>query len=437
MGKLASESVHTFLTSVFSKFVLGILIDIFISRSLGPDGKGQYILFINTLTGLGLFFGFGIQNSNALKVANQSVEIGKAIYYSLIVTFIATFLTTFLILLSFQFKFSYLLFPNRKFNINTILLLITLPLFFLNNFLNGILIGKGEIRFNNYITLISQGLLCFYLFLLFILEKLSPSLAISGFIGSNIIAFTLVSYNLNILREIKKSKFDTFPSGIPNFLKDAVPFYLIVIFFFLEMKIDTYIIINFLGERSLGIYSTATRMGETIWLISDSISSSLLVFLASNIENKTKVTIKVFSIVLISSITLAIMLITFGRYFIDLLYSDKFNDSIQPLFYILPGVVFFSLVRIIGTYLVSENKVNIHLFFTFISLITSIILNFYFIPQFGLIGAATSYSIHCMIFATIEIIFFVYHTKTNHTQIKESILEIPNDVKKFVIKFIN
>ena len=96
-----------------------------------------------------------------------------------------------------------------------------------------------------------------------------------------------------------------------------------------------------------------------------------------------------------------ILILIFGKKFVEFFYGDEFISAYSILLFLLPALFFDSLSRVKINYFKSNNSAFILNSISLTSLIINIILLFLLIPKYGLIGAAlsssTSYAVKYLI----------------------------------------
>jgi O-antigen/teichoic acid export membrane protein len=181
------------------------------------------------------------------------------------------------------------------------------------------------------------------------------------------------------------------------YLKQALPYgfkaYLANLTAFLTYRIDLLLVNFFLGPASTGLYVAAVRMVEQLWLISQAVSTVVLPRLASMVNDEDgrrrlapMIARYVFWVTGLSALLVAF----FADFFLKLLFGAPFGAATGTLHILLPGIVVFSVARIISNALAARGKVSINLSISVGVLIGNTLLNYIFIPWYGMEGAATA-----------------------------------------------
>src|SRR5690606_6974439 len=71
-----------------------------------------------------------------------------------------------------------------------------------------------------------------------------------------------------------------------------------------------------------------------------------------------------------------------------LLFGEVFADSVVPLWWLLPGILFVSASRLLGPLVVQGGFIRFNLYAAGLAASTTILLGLLLIPHWGIIGAA-------------------------------------------------
>ena len=380
--------------------LLTALIGIIIARTLGPSGKG--LLAVITMIGaIILHLGnLGITAFNTYAISNRSVKkegiISNSFWAGLIIGAIS-----FVVVVFFAFYFP-LFFRNipRSY---LLVYLLSLPFILWPGFFNAILVGEQKFRKLNIFTIITQSINLMGVVSLLLVFKLDVFYVLAWYVLVNIInallpmsfVFLTDGFHLNLnLSVLKKT------------LNYGFKIYLASIFAFLILRVDLYMVNFFKGAAEAGFYSLASTFGNTFFILPLSVIT--VIFPKINTQDKLKKE----SIAKYSRITLflvflvAIGALLFIRPIIGLLYGQAFLPSVQPIVFLLPGLMAWSIAAVLGQYFASIGyplKITIG---WFLVAVLNIILNFIYIPQYGMIAAALSSTISYILALCFHYYFF-------------------------------
>ena len=158
------------------------------------------------------------------------------------------------------------------------------------------------------------------------------------------------------------------------------------------MKIDQVMIKNILSDTEVGYYAAAVRISESWYFIPMAICTSLF----PSIINAKKINSilymnrmqKLYDILTWFAVAVAVPITLFSTFIVGILFGQEYISSAPVLtIYIWAGLP-VSLGVASSQFLVNENLTKISFSRTLIGMIVNVILNFIFIPIYGIIGSA-------------------------------------------------
>jgi O-antigen/teichoic acid export membrane protein len=231
------------------------------------------------------------------------------------------------------------------------------------------------------------------------------SYAIIAFIIGNIFRiifsfYTVGKFNFNLKKKYLTDLKKLYKFGAASFLAN-----LSVLLLF---KLDIFMISSMLGYAELGIYSAAVTLIEMVLIVPTVIGTSLFTHLPT-IGTKERIILvrKTLLGVTVMSIFLLIMLSIFGRIIITILFGGLFIEAIYPLLYLMPGIFFMSLNYCFANYFSGIGRPIITGCIFTIGVLINFILNLYFIPILGILGASIASSI-AYFFVTLMFIYALW-----------------------------
>ncbi len=406
MGVFGKNYLHTVVTNVILKLVVGLVISVVTARALGPEGRGEYNLLILIITTLTTLFNFGIPGSNTYFVAQKKIEKGKLMRGSFL---IALWLSAFCFLLLFVlYRVDYLryLFPVDKLTMTMVLSFAVVPIVFFNVFAQGIIVGENRIYLNNYIYLGSQTTQAVTLAAAYALGILSVQLAIALFAVSNLVSFGIigVSYRATLF-DFASHKMDW--REYKQLLVFSAPLQLGNIIQFLNYRLGAFIVNYFLGAAAVGLFFMALNLVEILWLLSTSMAAVLLPTVAAQHEQSKKISVKAAAASFALTIAAAVLALPIAPFAIVHLFGKDFAGSVLPFLILLPGIAIFSVTNVLAAYMTGIGKPGLNTLISFVALVFTVVLNLLLIPRFGISGAAAASSVSYIILSCLTVIIFV------------------------------
>jgi len=433
MGVFGKNYLHTVVTNVILKLVVGLVISIVTARGLGPEGRGEYNLLILIITTLTTLFNFGIPGSNTYFTAQKKIEKGKLMRASF---FIATWLSLFSFLLLFiLYRVDYLryLFPVDKLTPTMVISFAIIPVVFFNVFAQGIIMGENKIYLNNYIYLGSQTAQAATLAVAYALGILSVQLAIAVFAISNLVSFTIIGVSY-------RSTFFSFASHrmewreYKQLLVFSAPLQLSNIIQFLNYRLGAFIVNYFLGAASIGLFFMAVNLEEILLLLSTSIAAVLLPTVAAQHEQSKMISVKAAVASFALTLAAAALAVPIAPFAIVHLFGKDFAGSVLPFLILLPGITIFSVTNVLATYILGIGKPGFNTVISFVALIFTVVLNVVLIPRYGISGAAAASSISYIILSCLTLVIFVKLSRLTWRESVGFVASLRNDFRSITTR---
>lgn len=249
----------------------------------------------------------------------------------------------------------------------------------------------------SYITIRSIVFKLLSLILLFLMVKDSTDYvfygAISVFasVGSNLLNFI----NMRKMVEFKLPE----PINLAQHLKPTLTFFTLSVSTTVYLNLDTTMLGFMRGDVEVGYYSAATKIKTILVSVVTSLGAVLLPRLSYYYENKKtkefeRLTKKALNFVLVISLPMLVYFIIFAKQCILFLSGQDFLPAIVSMQLIIPTVLFIGLSNLSGIQILVpmnlEKKVVIS---TICGAIVDLVLNIFFIPNFGAAGASLATTI--------------------------------------------
>lgn len=158
----------------------------------------------------------------------------------------------------------------------------------------------------------------------------------------------------------------------------------------LNHKIDILILKRMSDISEVGFYSLAASVAETIWQVPIAVGV-VLMSRSANQKDERVATSEVCSSLRISLLLVLLAAATLylvAPLLVTLLFGERYAESIPIIRTILPGILFFVILKIINSQFVGTGKPQLTLIALLPSLLINVVLNIVFIPSYGGIGAA-------------------------------------------------
>ena len=406
------SSLGVFATRIWGAFV-GIVVSIIIARTLGPEGKGIYSLLLLAPTLLVTFGNFGLNVSNVYFYGKRNARaqdlaansVWAALVFGLVI--LALFIV------------AYPLLRERFFtDVPTSYLfaaVATLPAMLLNQYMANLLLATKQTRLFNWSNVLQLAvLLATAIFTLLIMKMgLAATVVIADLnvvIGAILMTIFYARTNHLSLRFKPQLFKETLIFGLKGYFANVIQF--------LNYRVDMLIVSAFLGAAAVGFYSVAVNFAEVLWYVPTSIGTVLFPHVANSTNGSANITTarvsrQTFLLMGLASLAVAAL----APWLVPLLFGQEFTPAIQALWYLLPGVLVFSIAKIIGNDFAGRGYVVTNGLVSASALILNIVINLLLVPRLGLIGASLSSSISYTVATVMLIWLFAREAKVHWTRL--------------------
>lgn len=405
---------YTFLTQIPTLF-LGIVTGVFITRILGPEGRGVYTVFQANIELFTLFLGFSLNSAFVYYISSRKIKIEKLMGIGILLLLTSSLIFLLILTIIKSFFVDSFVFPASY---NSSYYFLYLLLSFIATSFNGLVVavfhGKSVFKVVNMIAvfnsvfnvLLFSGMYIFFIYspntisvkevLLVSLTVLALNSIIGGLLYMKLIKIP-PSFDFSIKEDIKPLFSFVFLSHVGHVIN------------FLNYRLDIWIIGYYKGTEELGYYSLAVNVAQMFWLISNPIVMVLTPYLVQKKGTERDEIYKFFSKLNFTSILL-LMIVAFAvsDFLLPFIYGEEFGKSVLPFRIMLSGVLFSCITKVFAAYIYSQNKIQYNLIATIAGLLITVIFDFMLIPRYGIIGASiTSGITYFTILLTVTLFLFI------------------------------
>lgn len=157
------------------------------------------------------------------------------------------------------------------------------------------------------------------------------------------------------------------------------------------LKVDQLMIGEMLGSEALGVYSVAVRMSEVWYFFPTAIVAS---FYPKLLKSKLEPILYEYNLQRLCDVLfwlgmiVAIAVTSISSLLIDILYGEEYTFAAQVLNIHIWAGVFIFMRALLSKWLIAEGLLKFSLLTHGIAAIVNVVLNYLWIPQFGIEGAA-------------------------------------------------
>lgn len=409
MRKLKSYTAITFSTTILN-FALRLLRGSVLARLLGPTNRGIFGLFSAVPGILNDLGSLGFELGSTILVTRRKASLKSTLGNSIIFSFSSS-----LILMGIGYTMlseKYLLHDNPEvIRSYLFLVLLSIPLEMLEKQGKNLLLSIEKVKEYNALRLyVPLATLVFFIAIYF-LTRNSLLAAVVGWLGGYVTgdiwlysslwkaAGKRISFSWSEFREC--IAYGT--RGYFSTLSDE-----------LLSKLDFFLIGYFLGAREVGYYAISVAVVDIILQVVGAFNTSLLPLRMNSPDADGRTIIPRVSRYLNFSVCIiCLYAVFFGKPFIVVLFGASFLPGYLAMVWLLPGVVFRSLYRVLKIEMYSAERLGIVSIASLVALLVNVVANLVLIPWMGIVGASVSTSLANFIAAAM--LLTLYRSRHNLT----------------------
>lgn len=374
---------------------LGIFSAIIVARLLGVEGQGRYSVFLATVFLGAQFLNFGVQSANTFFVGSNKKLRHRLLSNSLLVAFFSSIIWI-IFIEAFPLITGHSAFDN---NFLKYISYFFLPIELLFGYFQALALGMASFRLYNSIDILRKMLFLGALVALISLDVLTLFNALVALCISSLLGVLAIGISL-FERRIERPSLPVFKVTF----KYGVWIYVATLMSFLILRSDLIMLNYFVGVRESGYYSIAVSLGDALYLIPTSVAAVLF----SKYSNESEIMGKWISlkkttvVLLLGLIPLCIGVFFFSRTLISTLYGEEYLNAAGALEVLIPGILFLSIATQMQSFLAGINAPFLNAFGAFLVFLLNLVLNFFFIPKYGAVGAALASTLSYAIWAVLS-----------------------------------
>jgi len=386
-----------------------------IARYLGPEGNGLYAMVILLPSMLTTFLNLGIGPATVFFVSRGAISATQAIRENFI---LACIIATFGVVIALPIL---LLWGEKIFTgvlLNLLIIgLLSFPFSLLKSFWMTVLQGKEDFKSYNAAVLFPPvAVLVLTGFMLYI-DAGVMGVLIAYLIGQ-VIGLWIVWFYMKKLAIKGVEQSSDVVADITDYKRRLISYgwkaHLGNIMAFINYRADIFLVNFLLSPAATGVYVIAVQISERLWMLSQAISTVLFPRLSSMQDDpikRYKLTIKAGFVV--GGITfIAAGILAFLLYFLIVpVFGEAYIDSLEPFYWLLPGVVVTAISRVYANCIAAVGKPEWNLYTAILVVVVNILGNWLLIPIYGISGAAMATTAAYCLNAVCKV-FLVRFTKT-------------------------
>lgn len=408
-------------------FLTQFLVTLLLARTLGPTNGGHFFLLINDLSLVVLILSLSMESALVYLGASGQISFNNLYLITIIWTIIATIVTLALLFL-IPHDLGQLKDPQWA--------ICYIASTILTNFLSALYqVRKDFISYNKIIALVYLGLL---VLLIAYDNGLLQHLTIINADTIGNAYFITLAFQSIILLVWGSSHWRMDRLQLPTAQQWRLLFqYSIKAFaanflFFLVYRIDYWFVEHYCEDAALGIYIQVSKLAQAFILIPAFISTVLFPHTAEgNLQKNINPILQISRTILFIYSLGFIVLILLGNWFFPFLYGSVYAGMEIIFSALVPGILALSIQTILASWFAGSNEVGVNIKGAFLALVTIVLLDYWWIPIFGILGAAWASSIGYVIYFLFE--YFNFKRRNNFKSVDFFMIQ-GKDIKDLILK---
>ncbi len=363
---------------------LVVISGIILPRLLNPNSLGRLNSLIALAAIVYSFAFLGMRSSLVMHLGKKKFEQQQILSAIAYIFLLSTILSTLALLFFFFFL------SNDQFPLLIVLLVFLInPFEFMISYMQGYNLAMS--RYGNFNRLKWVPKLVYLLAILLFVGGLGWNIrgALLAIIISNLI--TILIYLRMYGGALPGFRTRTIPVKVIKSLVGFGSLYAVAFLVTrLNHKIDILILKRMCDISEVGFYSLGANVAETIWQVPIAIGVVLMTRSARQ-SNESVATGEVCASLRISLLVVlfaAIILYLAAPLLVNILFGERYSASIPIIRTILPGILFFVILKILNSQFIGTGKPQLTMIALIPALLINIVLNILFIPSYKGIGAA-------------------------------------------------
>jgi O-antigen/teichoic acid export membrane protein len=387
-----AQNSATTLAAQIAAYALNFCAGIIIARSLGPAGKGTLSLVVLSHVLLLTVSNLGLAAAGSYLIARRGFSLGLVGRHAAAAGLGLGLVTFGLTAIVVNFLPASLVSPSQR--VYVLLAAGLVPLALTTQFLNGALVGAGQIIWLNGLTLAQATINVAGLVLFLLVLRLGLPGGLSAWTVTTVSACLLTAavtfwrarrfgvqpadgparWNRALAAEGIRYGMRAYPAGVVSFL---------------NLRSDQFLLGYLAGTASVGVYSVAVTVAELLLFFPRALSTALL----PRITGADSVSAKHMAAsacrhTVGGALISAAVLVPVGL-LIPVLFGEAYRPSVVPFFLLLPGLGAYALAPVLSTYFSGQlGRPIITSLFAAMSLVMDVLLVLVLVPSLAVPGAA-------------------------------------------------
>ncbi|MBG6186778.1 flippase [Flavobacterium sp. CAN_S2] len=405
--KLLTSGGLTFMYRI-GGLLFSFLITFFITKNYGESIYGNYALIFTLLQASTMIFALGLPNALISYLGLHEIDghfsqfiLKKGLKILLLTAILPSILYYFL---STEIAIS--IFNNEKLIVYIKIIALTLPFSIFHEFILSFFIAtRNFVKFNIFMFIVPN---LFFLILLLIFSISEENQWYTILFYSISIGFTVITALFFAVKKHQKEQLETISSK--QMIQFSSPMMLSSLMLFLLNWTDVFMLGAMVSDAQLGIYNLAYKLASLGMLVIISMNVVLAPKIAelyklNQISELHKTIKNATRVVILLTLPVIVVMLVFSDFILGL-FGDSFIQGKMAFIIITVGVFLNVITGNVDQILNMTNNQKVLRNCTIFGFALNVVLNYFLIPKYGIVGAAIASMFTNVIF-NVTCLFFI------------------------------
>ena len=361
-----------------------------VAQALGAEGRGVYAIFVLSAGFAQLVFGLGIGSAAIYYINRREMALRDVVAAAHVVTIASLVLTAVLVAIVAPLMSSAAIGDG----VPVWLFIFAVPVLLYSALLRLILQGLSRFVDMGIATVLQLAVTLTLIAIWMATGNPTAELIIGFWIAGQACSATFSLLRIGLrnvdVAQIVRPRIDTIVRlacfGVQGESGNALQL--------LNYRLDQYIVRAFVGLAGVGIYAVGVSMSEGVFLLANAVAIVLVPRLTSADPEEARriAPVACRNTMLIAAGGAAVLAVVAAPV-IPRVFGGGFDDSVQALWWLLPGTVALTGSKVLTSYIFSQGRPLVNTMITASSLVVTFVALFLLVPAFGVNGAAGASSL--------------------------------------------
>lgn len=409
MSDYYRHSFVTFAGQILS-LVLILLSNILITRVLGPEGKGVMSLLMAFPVITVMISMLGLDEATVYFLGSKKFEYSEILGWAILNTLVISVISIGVLLILRNWLSTTVIKNISSEFLMIVIFCIPFQIFY--QYECAILLGQRNIFGYNLLTILRNLMLLLAQLVLII------KYGLRGGIYSILLGFAISALaGILLIRKLGKLRIPKQKDFEKKSISYGTRSVLGLIFHYLTRRLDLFIINFFLNPAQVGFYSISLMLAELPWYIPQAFGTVLFP-VVSGMEKAeaNRFSALICRNTIFITVIACLLLAVIAKPVINIFFTAKFYPALIPFYINLPRTIALGIARVLGGNFQGTGKPEYGTIMAFVSFVITLILDFLFIPRWGITGAAIATTIANTLSLGLGLYIFIKSSKISLTE---------------------